>query len=225
MGAGLDWIIQHPESIHFATEQKIAKQGHFPNLVAFANLLRGLQNFSELWKKKIKRITHDEQSEFGLMLQTWHQMFSNASPDVIEWAGESYSLQMAPGSEFVISSDQHSPGIQIADLALWLYGQALKGKDLPESCARLLYLILQRGWHDDFSFAGVEKQLMERWGEVFFGAMDDQKIEAGRKLIQLSEERRQASMKQYEQDGVAPFMRDLLHKGRLSASDPDQSAT
>ncbi|MDA9416420.1 hypothetical protein XH81_16410 [Bradyrhizobium sp. CCBAU 25360] len=224
LGAGLDWIIQHPESIHFATEQKIAKQGHFPNLVAFANLLRGLQNFSELWKKKIKRITHDEQSEFGSMLQTWHKMFSNASPDVIEWAGESYSLQMAPGSDFVISSDKHSPGIQIADLALWLYGQALKGKDLPESCAKLLYLVLQRGWHDDFSFAGVEKKLMEKWGEVFFGPMDDQKIEAGQKLIQLSEERRQASMKQYEQDGVAPFMRDLLQNGRLLENDQDQSA-
>ncbi|MFT4117910.1 DUF3800 domain-containing protein [Bradyrhizobium sp.] len=223
LGAGLDWIIQHPESIHFATEQKIAKQGHFPNLVAFANLLRGLQTFSERWKKKIRRITHDEQSEFGLMLQTWHEMFSNASPDVIEWAGESYSLQMAPGSDFVISTDEKSAGIQIADLALWLYAQALKGKDLPEACAKLLYFILQRGWHDDFSFAGVEKQLMEKWGEVFFGPMDDEKIEAGRKLLQLSEERRVASMVQYEQDGVAPFMRGLA-TDRLSVNDPEQSA-
>jgi hypothetical protein len=80
LGNGLDWIIRHPESIHFATEQKIAKHGHFPNLVAFANLLQGLQDFSQRWRKKIARITHDEQSEFGRMLLSWHALFSNAAP-------------------------------------------------------------------------------------------------------------------------------------------------
>jgi hypothetical protein len=168
LGGGLDWIIKHPETSHFAVEQNITKQGHFPNLVAFSNLLRGLQNFSQLWKKKIARITHDEQSEFWQMLETWHALFSNAAPDVIEWAGESYSLQTAPGSQFVIKRDDESPGIQMADVALWLYGQALKGKNIPPRCASILYLVLERGWHDDFSFAGVEKQMLEKWGDGLF---------------------------------------------------------
>jgi hypothetical protein len=165
-GGGLDWIIRHPESIHFGPEQRIAKQGHFPNLVAFTNLLRGLQNFSKLWKRKIACITHDEQSEFGRMLQTWHALFSNAAPDIIEWAGESYSLQMAPGSHFVIKRDEESAGIQMADVALWLYSQALKGKEIPPGCASILNLVLERGWHDDFSFAGVHDQIIEKWGEA-----------------------------------------------------------
>jgi hypothetical protein len=205
---GFNWIIKHPESIHFAAEQKIAKQGHFPNLVAFANLLQGLQNFSERWKKKIARVTHDEQSEFGRMLETWHAMFSNAAPEVIEWAGESYSLQMAPGSQFVISTDDESPGIQMADVALWLYGQALKGKDIPPNCTKILNLVLKRGWHNDFSFAGVEQSMMEKWGDVFFGPIEPEKLEAGKKMIEDAEKRRLASMAQYESDGLPPFMRD-----------------
>ncbi|QFU32349.1 ParB N-terminal domain-containing protein [Brevundimonas sp. Bb-A] len=109
-----------------------------PNLVAFANLLEGLQSMSSRLNKKIASIIHDEQNEFGRTLSSWHGLFSNASPDVIEWAGERYSLQRAPGSLFVMKPDDQSAGIQMADVALWLYGQWLKGKDLPENCERLL---------------------------------------------------------------------------------------
>jgi hypothetical protein len=208
LGGGLDWIIKHPETIHFTTEQRIAKQGHFPNLVAFANLLQGLQAFSELWKKKICRITHDQQSEFGRMLQSWHERFSNAAPDVIEWAGEKYSFQWAPGSQFVIKRDEESPGIQMADIALWLYGQALNGKNIPKGCATILNLILENGWHNDFSFEGVHEYMMEKWGEVFFGPIEPEKLEAERKMVEEAEKTRLASMAQYEADGVPPFMRN-----------------
>jgi hypothetical protein len=207
LGDGLDWIIKHPESIHLATEQKIAKQGHFPNLVAFTNLLHGLQHFSKLWKKKIARITHDEQNEFGRMLQSSHEMLSNAAPDVIEWGDESFSLQMAPGSQFVIKSDVESTGIQMADVALWLYGQSLKGRDIPPACASILKLVLERRWHSDFSFDGVHDYMMEKWGDVFFGPMEPEKLEAGKKMVEEAEKRRLASMTQYEADGLPPFMR------------------
>ena len=207
LGHGLDWILKHPESIHFVTEQKIAKQGHFPNLVAFGNLLQGLQDFSQRWKKKIARITHDEQSEFGNMLQTWHALFANAAPDVIEWVGENYSLQLAPGSQFIIKPDHDSPGIQMADVALWLYGQSLKGKEIPPRCMSLLHLILQRGWQNDFSFVGVEQRMMEKWGEVFFGPIDPQKLQAAQKMLEDAEAHRVASMAQYEVDGLPPFAR------------------
>jgi hypothetical protein len=209
LGSGLDWVIKHPESIHFATEQRIAKQGHFPNLVAFTGLLQGLQDFSQRWRKKIARITHDEQSEFGGMLRSWHGLFSNAAPDIIEWAGETYSVQMAPGSQFVIKRDYESPGIQMADLALWLYGQSLKRRDIPPGCARILNLVLERGWHTDFSFRGVEDQMMEKWGEVFFGPIEPEKLEAAKTMLEEAEKRRRASMAQFETDGLSPFMRGV----------------
>lgn len=207
LGQGLDWVIAHPESVQFATEQKIAKQGHFPNLVAFSNLLQGLQSMSHRLNKKIAAIVHDEQNEFGKSLHSWHGLFSNASPDVIEWAGERYSLQWAPGSRFVMKRDDQSPGIQMADVALWLYGQLVKGKQLPRDCARLMFFILQNGWRNDFSFAGVDRAMSEQWGEVLSGPMPEEQLEAGRALLKMSEERRLASMQQYEIDGLPPFMR------------------
>jgi hypothetical protein len=139
-------------------------------------------------------------------------VISNAAPDVIEWAGESYTIQKVPGSQFVILSDDQSPGIQMADVVLWLYVQSIKGKELPPGCTKILNLVLQRGWSNDFSFAGVEKSIMKKWGEVLFGPIDPGKLEAAQKMLDEAEKRRLQSIKQYEIDGLAPFMRDSFPK-------------
>jgi hypothetical protein len=220
LAQGLNWVIQHPDCIQFVTEQKLAKKGHFPNLVAFANLMQGLQELSQLWKKKVATITHDEQDEFGALLQTWHELFSNAAPDVIEWAGERYSLQWAPGSKFVMKPDEASVGIQIADTALWLYSQSLKGKEIPKNCTRLLNLALARGWHNDFSFAGVEKSLLEKYGEILFGPIEPEKLDAAQRMLTMAEGRRLASMEQYEADGLPPFMRPVTVTENTDAIEP-----
>jgi hypothetical protein len=209
LGEGLGWVIKHSECVQFATEQQIAKKGHFPNLVAFANLLQVLQDLSQRWRKKVACIVHDEQNEFGRSLRSWHGLFSNASPDVIAWAGERYSLQRVPGSRFEMKRDDESVGIQMADVALWLYSQALKGKDIPPNCARLLELILERGWHNDFSFVGVESQLLENHGEILFGPVAPESLEAAQKMLIMAEERRRSSMEQFEADGLPPFMRPV----------------
>ena len=62
----------------------------------------------------------------------------------------------------------------MADVALWLYGQLVKGKQLPRDCARLMFFILQNGWRNDFSFAGVDRAIrivemaLEKWGAPVF---------------------------------------------------------
>jgi hypothetical protein len=105
--------------------------------------------------------------------------------------------------------DQESVGIQMADVALWLYQQMLKGKTIPPSCTRLLGLMLERGWHNDFSFAGVQEQMLEKWGNVLFGPMEEAKLEVARKMLVGAEARRVESMAQFEADGLPPFMRTV----------------
>jgi hypothetical protein len=202
-------VIKHPECVQFATEQQIAKKGHLPNLVAFTNLLDGLQMLSQHFKRKVACITHDEQNEFAHSLQSSHALLSNASSEVIEWAGERHILQKVPGSRFEIKRDEDSVGIQMADVGLWLYGQHLKGKNIPTHCMRLLELILKRGWHNDFSYAGVEAQLLESYGDVLLGPIEAEKLEAGKRMVVMGEERRRVSMEQYEVDGLPPFMRPV----------------
>jgi len=172
---GLVWARDHPEAIQILNDRRSAKQGHFPNMVAFTNLLNGLQHYSQLWKRPVARITHDQQSEFEKSLKLHHEIFSNASPEQMKWAGETYTLQVVPDSEFVVSEDSLSPGIQIVDIVLWIYSQYAKGKRLPGGCERLLRYATDHAWISDFSFKGVEETILEKYGEVLFGEFPAEK--------------------------------------------------
>ncbi|MGL4286564.1 MAG: DUF3800 domain-containing protein [Phreatobacter sp.] len=207
LSSGLEWAIAHPEAIHIHTDRKIAKQGHFPNLVGFANLMDGLDKHSVRLKVPVEKIRHDQQSEFQRTLKIWHEMFSTASPENLRWAGEYIKFQKVAGSTFDVVEDSKSSGIQIADVVLWLYSQFRKEREIPEGCMSLLAYVFDNGWESDFSFAGVEREYMRRFGPMLFGPTSAEQLEAGRKLMVSMEEARVKSMAQYERDKLPPFMR------------------
>ena len=147
----LTWCRDHPEALDFHSASRQAKNGHMPNMVAFTNLLDGLEKLSKSWKRKIKRITHDRQSQFEATLAEWHQMMSNAPPDKIEMLGEAYALQKVAGSDFTVVASCESAGIQIIDLILWLFKRFVEGKVVPFHSARLLNYVMKKSWQSDFS--------------------------------------------------------------------------
>jgi hypothetical protein len=51
--------------------------------------------------------------------------------------------------------------------------------------------------------------LIEKYGEILFGPMAPEKIEAGQRMLVMAEERRRASMEQFKADGLSPFMRPI----------------
>ncbi|WP_135080074.1 DUF3800 domain-containing protein [Terasakiella sp. SH-1] len=209
LGEALTWAKEHKESIQIHVDRKISRQGHFPNLVAFTNLLDGLEKFVTARKKKVAMINHDEQIQFKNMLTMYHNMYSNASSEEISWAGETYYLSKLSGSEFVMKRDEESAGIQIADVVLWLYSQFQKGKKIPLKCAKLLDYVFANGWENDFSFRGVERVLLENYGHVFDDSVEltNEQKKRSVELLKVAEENRQKSMAQYEKDGLPPFMR------------------
>ncbi|MBG1231096.1 DUF3800 domain-containing protein [Aestuariivirga litoralis] len=209
LSEGLSWAKSHPEAIQVYTEHDLSKHGHFPNLVAFSNLLRGLQSLSEERKKPVHTIKHDQQSEFEKTLQMWHGLFSNASGDEIKWAGETYKMQSVPGSEFKVLEDTASAGIQIVDVVLWLYSQTRKAKKLPKDCALLVKYALNNGWHNDFSFEGVETAYMEKFGSIISTPLTEEKMESTKKMLEMAEKSRLESIAQYEIDKIPPFLRDV----------------
>jgi hypothetical protein len=213
---GLEWALQHPESIQIHTDRKLSRQGHFPNLVAFTNLLEGLEHFSRERRKRVARITHDQQSEFAKSLAMSHELFSNAAPDQIRWAGETYTLQRVVGSEFDIKEDSLSPGIQITDVVLWLYSQFRKQRPLPRKCSAIMEYVLSRGWESDFSFAGVERMFVEKFGPILSKPITAEQEESARELLARAETARQESIEQYELDRLPPFMR----KSEMALEEP-----
>ena len=210
LSQGLNWALENPEAIQIYMDRQTSKHGHFPNLVAFANLLDGLEMLSKQRKLKISSIKHDQQSEFEQTLKTWHEMFSNASPEEIKWAGESYRLQKVVGSQFEVFEDSESPGIQVTDVILWLYSQFRKGKTLPQGCQSLVDYSLLNGWENDFSFEGVERTFIEKFGLFLSQPLSPEQESAARTMLQKAEENRLASMAQYRVDKLPPFTRSSI---------------
>jgi len=204
---GLEWAISNPESIQIHVDRKIARRGHFPNMVAFANLLDGLEEHSNRLKRPVARITHDQQSEFETTLEVWHNMFSTAPDDEIRWAGETYAFQKVVGSQFEVRPDSDSPGIQVVDVILWLYSRLRKGNELPAGCSMVMAYAFQNGWENDFSFDGVGRLASETFGPALLAPLSDEQMNASRKLMQDLEDARLNSMARYEEDEIPPFMR------------------
>ena len=206
--AGLEWARDHPDAIHIHLDSNQARKGHMPNLVAFANLLAGLEGFSKRWARPVKRITHDRQSEFENTLKEWHELYTTASPEPITWGGETYSVQRVVGSSFEMKADSDSVGIQAVDVVLWLYLQFTRKAAIPRECARLLNYVFRKAYHSDFSFDGVHDAIEKRWGAIMRGSLTPDEEARTRELLEIAEKRRLELMAQYEKDGVGPFMRE-----------------
>ncbi len=208
----LTWARNHPEALDIFISGRQAKNGHMPNMVAFGNLLDGLEGFSKRWNRPLRKVIHDRQSQFEGSLKEWHRLFSNASDEPILRPGETIIFQKVAGSTFEISESSNSSGIQVADLALWLYRQYLKKKPIPERSAKILKYVFKKGYQHDFSFQGVGSQVEKQYLEMMSKPISAEALEAGRHFQQERERQRQKLIALYEEDGLMPYQRFHLEQ-------------
>ncbi len=203
----LEWSKAHPEGLDFYQAGRQAKNGHMPNMVAFTNLLDGLETLSVKWNRPVRLIRHDRQSQFESTLAEWHQLVSNALSDPIHLPGETRVLRKVHNSDFKVAASDTSPGIQVADVILWLFKQFLSGKELPYHCARLLNFAMRRGMQNDFSFEGVNLAMRETLGPMLDADVSEEQLAKAREALEHYEKIRLDNMASYERDGLMPFER------------------
>ncbi len=206
----LTWSRDHPNGLNIYISGRQAKNGHMPNMVAFANLLDGLEHFSKRWNRRVRKIIHDRQSQFESTLEEWHRMYSTAPYDPIELPGETFVFQKVVDSSFEVSSSEDSPGIQVADVALWLFRQMLAGRPLPEKSTKLLRFILKRSWQNDFSFSGVGRSAEELYQRVMNAPISDEALARAADISAEMETQRLQAVALYEMDGFMPYERKHL---------------
>jgi hypothetical protein len=216
----LIWARENPETIHLHLDSRQARNGHMPNMVAFANLLDGLEGFSKRWARRVRRITHDRQSQFDKTLAFWHEMFSNASAEPVQLFGETVVVQKVAGSKFEVKADSESAGIQAIDVILWLFLQHTRGEAFPRACARILNYAFRHAYMSDFSFEGVGDRIEKEFGHIFRNPITPEQEQAARKMIEQGEARRLESMAQYKRDGIVPFMRSLADPQAVELDKP-----
>ena len=203
----LSWSRSHPEALDIFIPRRQAKNGHMPNMVGFINLLDGLENLSQSWKRPVRKIVHDRQSQFEASFEEWHRLYSNASDEPIHRPGEIVVLQKVKGSTFEIASSDDSAGIQVVDTVLWLFRQYLAGKHIPFNCANILRYFFRKTLYNDFSFAGVGDQVEDLVARMMAAGVSPEDMEEGQHMLRKMEQDRQEQIAQYEVDGLMPYER------------------
>ncbi len=197
----IQWASENPESIYIHNNSKAARLGHLPNLAVFPSLLEGIEHRSKLWKRKVIEIVHDRQSQFESSLRDWHELYKNASPDVITWTmGEKYKLRRVEGSNFRISSAAESPGIQAVDTVLWLFKRTIDEKPLRRNSAKLINHVFTRAYQSDLSFSAVGGWLEDYYKELFAKPFTEEHQRKAEEISRLAEQRRQEQMFEYSKE-------------------------
>jgi hypothetical protein len=195
------WAMKNPEEIYLHTNSKAARMEHLPNIAMFPNLLEGIEKHSQLWKRPVREIIHDRQSQFEKTLKAWHELTSNAAPGVITWTmGEKYSVRRVPGSVFRISSAEESAGIQVIDTILWLFKRVLEDKPLGVDSEKLMIHIFRRAHQHDMSFESVGRWLDTYFSELYAKPFGPEDEERGREFLRIAEERRQRELAEYAEN-------------------------
>ena len=203
----LAWSRDHPKALDIFSAGREAKNGHMPNMVAFADLLNGLEECSKGWKRPLRKIVHDRQSQFESSLAEWHAMFSNASNEPIQRSGETIVIQKVAGSDFEVSASDDSAGIQIADLILWLFRQHFSRKHLSEKSGRLLSYVFKKCYHSDFSFDAADRLVREQLHQIMATEPSPEMEKKAQEMIAKNEQHRQFMIAAYEEDGLMPYQR------------------
>lgn len=146
----------------------------------------------------MRLIVHDEQMQFARNLKRWQEIYSNASPEPFHWPGEApIVLRRVFGSTFSTSKDNHSPGIQVTDILLWLFKRMVDEKYLGSDSASLLQFALSRAWYQDFSFKNVGRELQKRLDVVNAADISEDRLKKAYEMIESEKQRRQREAIEY----------------------------
>lgn len=194
------WAINNPEAIHLHINARIHKYGHLPNIAIFPQLLGGIDLVSQKWKRPVREIIHDRQSQFGPTLITWHDIVSNAEPGIITLpGGEEHTVQKVFGSRFRMSSSNESVGIQLIDVILWLFKKIQDDKEIPINCTKLMSQVFRKGIYDEISLKGISYYLSNVFDKIENEPISEDQMAKAQEMLEFAERRRQIKMREYSE--------------------------
>ncbi len=198
----MQWAITNPENFSTHIRDKVSRNAHSPNFVAFSNLMDGLHKTSKAWDRPVREIVHDRQEQFEKTLTRWHEVYSRpemANEEPLHWPGEKEPITLGKtlGSKLRFDTEDNSPGLQVLDVLLWLFKRAITDKDIGPKGARLLNRMFQRGWQNDLSFDGVGSAVEEQLEAIWNAPISEEQARLGAELLAKEQENRMAALKSY----------------------------
>lgn len=203
IGGSLQWAFENPEAIGFFAETKQNRIPHYPNLVAFPEMLAAIERQSDYHKQTVFEIKHDRQSEVQNVLIDWHKMISDAGDGEIEIFGTRRKFRSVPDSTFVISRSCDSSGIQLVDLMLWLQRQVNERHLRCPVVSAFLCRAYRNAEFFDLSMEYTIKKCEEELGAAYAAPFGDADEERALSLLERIEANRREGMRSFAERKVA----------------------
>jgi hypothetical protein len=195
----IDWASANPQAITTHVEATIARRGHMPNMVAFAELMHAIEKCSTRWSMPVTAIIHDRQNEFASTMHDWHDLFSRAAEGAVRIpGGDEYTLRRAPGSALVFSASGDNAGIQCVDVLLWVFRRLLSGDRVGPQARQLLARAGKTATIRELSFEAAAFDVEQSLAAIFAMPFSDDELEGAKASLNESEGRRTRAMKEYE---------------------------
>ncbi|HEV7928273.1 MAG TPA: DUF3800 domain-containing protein [Verrucomicrobiae bacterium] len=197
VGDATDWAIQHPEEISVFSDRS-ARLGHLPHLVIFPSLLDEVQAKSELWNAPVIEVRHDRESLVMAALENWHELLSNAPVGKFEWFGEQIPTGRVPGSKFKETNSLMSPGIQLADLVLWLTRRQNEKDDLGPVALQFMERIERNACPYELSMRATQIGVAEQMDSIMSLPLSDADLQRGKEVLAQIEAKRLERIREYD---------------------------
>jgi hypothetical protein len=184
IGGAITWAIENPEAIYTYSSGKRARYSHLPNVMAFPELLNGIEQYSARWGKQVIAIKHDRQDQFKTELQYWHALLSNGpEKEVPLFGGETFKFQRVKDSQFIISKDSKSSGLQMIDIVLWLYARLNEHPELPSHLRKFVHYCLSNSTYYELSLSNCHNYIEVFFHELNNTQLSDEDIDCARTLL------------------------------------------
>lgn len=166
---GLRYAINFPTKMDFGIFDKKALT---PNAVGFQFVLTTIAKRLKASRRKALGIIVDHQSEFNSAQMRTFEFHSGVSKAMNETLSEKEAylahpfhegvredsralLSHFPDKAFTVSRSEHSLGLQIADVFLWLTNRFLRHDKLPGELVPVVREIVRTGWIDGISIPAM----------------------------------------------------------------------
>jgi hypothetical protein len=199
MTQAFEWALEYPDEITMTIGRKSGILSHLPNVAMFSPALVAIAEQAEYWNSPVSRIRHDRQCQVAGPLKEWHSiMEQHEELKHHSVAGNEFTYGGIHGSQFEMAASADSCGLQLADVALWLFRQEHVGK-LSDPIAGAFMKRVRR----NASFYGISRQQSNAIGMKTLlqtaREIPEEGLQSARELLALSEGRRVEAMRHFDE--------------------------
>jgi len=199
------WAKKYPTELGICFKGRKLLLNHYPNAASFTPMMVAIEKQSKYWKSPVKRIVHDQQSQFQSVWRDLHGIMGKAGDGAFGLiGGPETSLRAAPGSSFVIGNSASSAGIQLADLVLWLLQRSVAGDDLGPEATAFMERVKRHSEPFNMTYNDTIEVLEQNVAPLLAADFPEEDEKRGREIVKRFEEQRLQSMMEFEAEKEKP---------------------